>query len=368
MRNKKLSVAILGSRGIPNRYGGFEACAEELAVRLAKRGHSITVYTIAGHPVKADAWNGVQRVMMPDPERKLGSLSQFIYDFHCNRHSRKGNFDIILHLGYTSDSVWYRLWPEKSIHIVNMDGQEWRRTKYNRAVRAFLSYAERLATLRAQWLVADSKEIERYLREKYRMPVRYIAYGAEIPVAVSSEFLASLGLAPGRYDLIIARMEPENNIEMAIRAKMEAGKNVPLVIVGNDNAYKRNLSKKFGNLEEVRFLDAIYEEKKINSLRYYSRVYVHGHSVGGTNPSLLEAMACSCRIVAHKNPFNESVLGENAFYYSTPADLAALFKSYETGLYDGLVERNLQKIREEYNWEAVTDAYEKLFSDAIAAK
>jgi len=368
MSDRKLSVAVLGSRGIPNRYGGFEACAEKLSALLVRRGHQVSVYTAADHPFREEYWQGAKRVIIYNPERILGSFGQFIYDLLCIRHSRCEDFDIILHLGYTSDSVWYFLWPKKSIHIVNMDGQEWKRQKYSRPVRAFLRYAEHLATLRSHWLVADSKKIETYLNEKYRLPVRYIAYGADIPETFFADVLTEWGLSPGGYDLIVARMEPENNIEMAIMAKINARDKHPLVIAGNANKYKRSLAEKFRHLDQIRFIDAVYEEKKINSLRYFSRVYVHGHSAGGTNPSLLEAMACGCRIVSHRNPFNELVLGENAFYYSTQNELASLFNRYDPGHYDGLIERNLQMIREEYNWDAVTLAYEKLFLDAIQAK
>jgi glycosyltransferase involved in cell wall biosynthesis len=364
MDKKTLSVAILGTRGVPNRYGGFEACAAELGTGLAGRGHKVTIYAASDHPFKDEYWRGTRRVTMPNPERWLGSAGQFIYDFHCNRHAKHENFDIILHLGYTSDSIWYRGWAKKSIHIVNMDGQEWKRSKYNRAVRAFLLRAERMATLRATYLVADSRQIEKELLEKYSVPVRYIAYGAKVPGSYSADLLDEWGLARKKYDLIIARMEPENNIEIAIKAKITSVDRHPLVIIGNANRHKRYLEKKYGHHDLIRFLDAIYDEDKINSLRHFSRIYVHGHSVGGTNPSLLEAMACGCRIVAHNNPFNGSVLGESAFYYSGAAELASYFSSFDPAAFDSLIKQNLEKIRKEYNWEAVTDAYEKLFFDA----
>jgi glycosyltransferase involved in cell wall biosynthesis len=367
MDKKTLSVAILGSRGIPNRYGGFEAFAEELSLRLVSRGHRVLVYTVSGHPVKEENWKGVRRILIKNPENKLGAFGQFIYDLRCNLHSRREKPDIVLHLGYTSDSVWYRLWPKKSVHIVNMDGQEWKRSKYNRPVRAFLKLAEKLATLRSHWLVADSAEIEKYLHEKYEMPVRYIAYGAKAPAAYSPELIGDWGLSRTNYDLVVARMEPENNIEMAIQAKIASESRIPLVIVGNANKYKRFLQEKYGRHEIIRFLDAVYNEEKLNNLRHFSRIYVHGHSVGGTNPSLLEAMACGCRIVAHQNPFNELVLGDEARYYSSQTELTGLFMSFRPADFEKLITQNLVKIRQEYNWDAITDAYEKLFYDATGS-
>ncbi len=367
MDKKALSLALMGSRGIPNRYGGFESFAEELGVRLAARGHHVIVYTVADHPVKAEKWKGVNRVLINNPEGKLGTFGQFIYDLNCNRHSRSKQFDIILHLGYTSDSVWYWLWAKNSMHIVNMDGQEWKRSKYNRLVRAFLHLAERLATIRSRWLVADSGEIEKYLRNKYSVPVIYIAYGAKVPAAYSPELIGEWGLARGSYDLVVARMEPENNIEMAIQAKMASKSRIPLVIVGNANKYKRFLQEKYDRQENIRFLDAVYNEEKLNNLRHFSRIYVHGHSVGGTNPSLLEAMACGCRIVAHGNPFNRFVLGDDAKYFSSKTELSALLNEFRPVDYEKLIVQNLAKISREYNWDAITDAYEKLFYDATGA-
>jgi glycosyltransferase involved in cell wall biosynthesis len=368
MDKRSLSVAILGSRGIPNRYGGFEAFATEISTRLVERGHRVTVYTVAEHPLKDRNWNGVERVLVSNPEASLGTFGQFIYDLRCNLHSRRQKFDIILHLGYTSDSVWYWLWAKDTVHIVNMDGQEWKRSKYSRPVRAFLRLAERMASFRSRWLVADHPEIEKYLAGKYQVPVRYIAYGAKIPDLYSPEKLAEWGLAQGNYDLIVARMEPENHIEQAIRAKLASGSQVPLVIVGNSNQFKSILLKKYKEHKNIRFIEAVYDEEKLNNLRHYSRIYVHGHSVGGTNPSLLEAMACSCRIVAHDNPFNRFVLGDGAQYFSSQNELASLFNNFNAGTFEKLTGQNLIKIKQEYNWEKITDAYEQLFYDATASK
>ncbi len=364
MNKKKLSVAILGSRGIPNRYGGFEACAEELGIRLARKGHRVVVYTTSDHPEKAASWNGVIRIMKWNPENIFGTFGQFVYDLVCNLHSRKAGFDVILHLGYTSDSVWHWLWTGRSCHIVNMDGQEWKRQKYNRMVRGFLKRAEMLATLRSDWLVADSPVIAQYLSEKYRAPVRYIAYGARIPESYDEDLVRLMGLAPLGYDLLVARMEPENNIELAIRAKLGSSDPMPLVIVGNDNRYRRRLMAIYAHRDRILFKDAIYDERKIDSLRHFSRLYLHGHSVGGTNPSLLEAMACRCRIVAHRNPFNEHVLGEDALYFSSEDELRNHFDAPMPGIFTAFVRNNLDKIRRDYNWAVVTDAYESLFYEA----
>jgi glycosyltransferase involved in cell wall biosynthesis len=365
MIKDKLSIAILGSRGIPNRYGGYEACAQELGIRLVEQGHEVSVYCGSDHPEKAKWWHGIRRIMIMNPEKSMGTVGQFIYDLKCNLHSRRKNFDIVLHLGYTSDSIWHWLWTKKSIHLVNMDGQEWKRSKYSQAVRRFLKYAEKLATKTSKYLVADSHPIEKYLAEKYKNPICYIAYGADIPQLISPDVPGSYSLESKQYDLIIARMEPENNIEMAIEAKLLSKDKIPLVIIGNANRYKNQLIKKYGQEHALKFVDAVYESGLVNNLRYHCRFYIHGHSVGGTNPSLLEAMACGCIILAHKNPFNKSVLGEDAFYYDSKKELSTAFLKPFSEHYSKWVSNNLEKIHNEFNWDNITNQYEKLFFDAL---
>src|SRR5210317_2047077 len=164
MADKTLSIAILGTRGVPNRYGGFEACAEKLGLYLVSAGHEVSIYCGNDHPVKEADWQGIKRIMIRNPENRWGSFGQFIYDLYCNLHSRKQDFDIVLHLGYTSDSIWHFLWTKKSIHVVNMDGLEWKRQKYGRLTKRFLRYAENLAGKHANILVADNQEIERLLK------------------------------------------------------------------------------------------------------------------------------------------------------------------------------------------------------------
>ena len=363
--NPRLSIGILGSRGIPNNYGGYEQFATEMGIRLVQKGHEVSVYTVREHPVQDPFYKGIRRILIKNPETDLGTFGQFLYDLYCNRDSRKRGFDIILHLGYTSDSVWYRLWTGKSTHLTNMDGLEWKRSKYNRYVRKFLLYAEKLATLKSKFLIADSFPIKDYLEKTYDKPVRYLSYGAVIPSSFKEDHPKALHLVPGQYDLIIARFVPENSIETAIQAKISADDKIPLVLLGSDNPYKQKLLKKYGTHNSVRFAEAVFEKEKIDSIRRYSRFYIHGHSVGGTNPSLLEAMACRCNVIAHNNPFNRSVLGNNAFYFSNSKDLSVIFKNKKEDDFLTCRETNLEKIKNHYHWDIVCDAYEKLFYEAL---
>jgi hypothetical protein len=230
----KLRIGIIGTRGIPNSYGGFEAFAEQVSVRLAAKGHHVTVYCSHNQAYRENMLNGVHLAYVRNPENLAGTAGQFLYDLGCNLHARKQYFDVILHLGYTSDSVWTWLWCGRARHITNMDGMEWMRSKYPAPVQAFLKKAEKLAADRSDLLIADSRAIRAYLESTYAAPVRYIAYGAVIPSSFDAAVPGKYNVEPGCYDLAIARMEPENNLEMAVKAKLAEHSAIPLLIFSND--------------------------------------------------------------------------------------------------------------------------------------
>lgn len=365
-----MKVGILGTRGIPNAYGGFEQFAQYLALGLHQKGHEISVYNSSDHPYRETSWNGIQIIHRNDPEKRIGTAGQFIYDFNCLMDSRNRNFDILLQLGYTSNAVFFRLWPGQSINIVNMDGLEWKRSKYNKKTRQFLRLSEKWAVRHAQVLIADSLGIQDYLKNTYGKASIFIPYGATIFEKPNATFLNALRLEPGKYFLLIARMEPENNIEMIIQGYLQSKQEQPLVIVGNtENTFGQKLRKKF-NQPNLLFTGAIFDETKLNNLRFFSTLYFHGHSVGGTNPSLLEAMACSCSIIAHNNPFNKAILVNEALYFSSQEEVSRSIQLLvEGGIQkQDLITKNLDKIRTQYNWPAVIAGYEKVFLSALSGR
>lgn len=362
----KLRLGIIGTRGIPNRYGGFEVFAEEISRRLADRGHHITVFCPHNQIYQEKTLNSVHLTFCYNPEEKIGTAGQFVYDLNCNLESRKHHFDVILHLGYTSDSVWWPIWSGKALHLTNMDGMEWKRLKYSPTIQSFLKRAERWAANRSDLLIADSKGIYEYLTSKYTTPVRYISYGADIPDAFNPKILRDYNVEQYQYDIIVARMEPENNIELAIKTRLQENASIPLLIFSNETGYGDRLKKKYANHPLIRFQKAVYQSGILNSLRFYSRYYLHGHSAGGTNPSLLEAMACRCRIFAHNNYFNRSILGDNARYYSDTQELSdCLDIPWSLEKFAEQTENNLNSIRELHNWDSITNEYESAFYQAL---
>ena len=364
---KQLKIGILGTRGIPNRYGGFEQCAEYLALGLTQNGHNVYVYSAHDHEYQENTWNGVHIIHCHDPEHKMGTFGQFIYDYNCIRDARTRKFDILLQLGYTSNSIWYKKWPHDCRNIVNMDGLEWKRSKYNKYVQRFLKYAEKLAALNADALVADSIGIQEYLKSTYGKEATFIPYGAAIFDSPDRSVISKYCLTAFQYHLLIARMEPENNIEMTIQGVTNAGQNKPLIIVGKiENTFSKGLVEKYGQNKGIKFLGGIYDVPVINNLRYYSSLYFHGHTVGGTNPSLLEAMGCSALIAAHNNVFNKSVLGDDAFYFSDSEQVTNIINTTgDKHLYRDKLDKNIAKINDFYNWPSVTDKYERLFFDSL---
>lgn len=368
----KLCIGIMGTRGIPNRYGGFEQFAEQLAVALVQRGHAVTVYCPASHPAQQPEWQGVQLVYCNDRSLFGNTFGQFRYDLACLADAGKRNFDVLLHLGYTSDSIWHRRWSPAMKHVVNMDGMEWKRSKYNFFTRRFLQKAESWAAMRADKMVADSTAIQSILEKKYkRLPV-YIPYSAAPFRSPDPQLLASLAVHPRQYLLVIARLEPENNIEMMLEGYGQSNCTDPLLIVGNiATRYGAKLLQQAKKYKGIRFLGAIYNQPLLDNLRYFSLLYLHGHSVGGTNPSLLEAMACQCNLLAHDNVFNRAVLGEHAGYFASAAALSRqlnLQVQFEAN--KAHIRANLEKLQTIFHPANITSRYEHLFYEVtgIAAE
>jgi glycosyltransferase involved in cell wall biosynthesis len=359
----KLHIAILGSRGIPNRYGGFEQLATALALRLKEAGHRVSVYTPHHHPVKERKWKGVHRILCFDPEPWAGPAGHFLYDLFCILDSRRRSFDVILHLGYTTSALWFPLHLNKHTLITNMDGLEWSRSKYPSLIRAFLRWSEARALKYSSALIADSGVIRSYLSSRHNCTPAMIAYGADIPAPDEQDmkWLESMGLRAGGYDLGIARFQEDNHLEMILNGWEKSAPRHPLVMVGNaDTRFGKHLRRKFEN-KGAMFPGSIYDADKLRALRMHSRMYFHGHSAGGTNPSLLEAMAAGALVCAHDNAFNHEVLENNALYFKTEDDICSYLNAFPSDWpASAWQKKNLERIRQHYNWDRIAAQYLEL--------
>ena len=368
-----MKIAFISTRGIPNNYGGFEQFAEYISVGLAQRGHEVVVYSPKFHPYQEDTYKGVRLKHIYSPETWMGSsVGSFFYDFAslCDA-LKKEDFDIIYEAGYTSiipAYIWFNVRKRKRpIFTTNMDGLENKRSKFSPMVRRFLDWEEKMAVKYSHYLIADNMGIHDYYKEKYDKESKFLAYGADIHDDFNADYLKEFGLQPEEYYILIARLEPENNIVMAIEGYLHSKENGrrPLIVVGKTNTpHGKELVEKYGNEKNVRFVGGIYDFKKLDSVRHFSKAYFHGHSVGGTNPSLLEAMAAGCFIFAHDNIFNRAVLEENAFYYPSADKVAEYLNRIDTMAEESKIQytaNNIEVIRIEYSWEHLVDEHEKYF-------
>jgi len=359
-----MKIAILGTRGIPNHYGGFEQFADILSQGLVKKGHEITVYCSANHSYQKPVYNGVKLIHKFDPESQIGTIAQFLYDLLCMFHANKQNYDIIYMLGYTSSSIWKKfIFNKKAIIVSNMDGMEWKRSKYSTSVQRFLKQAERLAVKYSDYLVADSIGIQQYLQKKYEKESTYLPYGSYVFEKPNEKKIGFFKTTAFQYDMLIARFEPENNIEMILKAFAASTIQRELLLVGNYNGteFGKKMFEQYSLDNRIRFMGAIYDQAALDNLRYYSNLYFHGHSVGGTNPSLLEAMGSSALICYHDNEFNKAIVGNDGFPFSDYKSLKKIISTISKSENKKIISNNLNKISTIYNWQIIIDQYETYF-------
>lgn len=363
-----MKIAILGTRGIPNNYGGPEANAEFMAPIFLRMGHEVTVYSPDEHPYRGSEWNGIRIRRVFNQESRLGIWGTLAYDYLCLRDAARGEFDILLELGYVPVAIFYPLFRRRRGRLVtNMDGLEWKRSKWSYLLQRFAELTERLGARHSDALIADNEAIREYLQRKYGRDSTFIPYGAKPVHAPDASRLGEWHVAPGGYHMLIARMEPENNIEMALEGYRRSGDARPFLVVGRTTTrHGRDLVARYGRAPGVRFLEAIYDYDALSALRGHAAWYFHGHSVGGTNPSLVEAIATHALVAAHDNPFNRSVLGENALYFADADDVARIIATDPAPLRARFVARNLEKAARVYNWESVAAQHVALFERVLA--
>jgi glycosyltransferase involved in cell wall biosynthesis len=388
-----MKIAITGTRGIPNRYGGFEQFAEQLSVRLAMRGHDVWVYNPSFHPYTENEFKKVRIVRKFNPEKLIGPAANYIYDHICLHDAVKRKADVILECGYATAAPALRLLNfRKSKILINPDGMEWQRLKYNAPIRTLIHRSENTIVKMGFKLVCDNQELVNYYSGKYNIEPSYIPYGAEIFTGPDEIVLKDYYVKPFEYFLVIARFEPENNLRQIIQGFLKSsskgkllaeGKSVfeskfsdetnklndkKLLIVGNPlNRFGQKLLRDCTGSSDILFTKDIFDQNVLNNLRYYSRAYFHGHSAGGTNPSLLEAMAAGSFIIAHDNRFNRNILKDNALYFNNENDITDILLSENDWINKkrSFIKANLDLIEKDYQWEDVTDKYDNLFKSLV---
>lgn len=364
-----MKIAILGTRGIPNAYGGFEQCAEKIALNFVKNGHEVNVYNTLEHPYKMDEWNGV-RISRVASLSKFNILpNTFQYDFATLKDAIYNDFDIILQLGYAPSALFYFLNNNKKSRIVtNMAGMEWKRSKWNFFAKKIIRFCKKLAVKNSDCLISDNPGIKNYYKKTYSKESIYIPYGAEIFRNSDISILNKFNVVSYEYFVLLARFQPDNNLEIILDGYEASKSKLPFIVIGgHQNKYGNYLKRKYINNEKIRFVGGIYDYNIVSNLRCFCRLYFHGHSCGGTNPSLLEAMASNSYIVSHDNIFNRSILEENAFYFKNSKDVTKIITNYSCMNREKFCLNNKKKIVSEFNWETVSESYLKTFAQLLAS-
>ncbi len=351
-------ISIIGIVGLPANYGGFESFAEQLVGRMEGRAETTVYCSSSAYPQKRDTYLGAKLKYFP---LNANGASSILYDA-CAMFAAIRKSDTLLILGVSGCIFlpFARLLRRKTRIVVNVDGIEWRRAKWGRLARWFLRFSEGCAVRNADCVIADNKVIADYLGEKYGIVTETIEYGADhvTPVPIVDETRREFPFLNESYAFSVLRIEPENNVSMILEA-FHKGLKLPLVMVGNWHSSElgRSLRAKYASDPNLHLLDPIYEPGKLNQLRSNCRLYIHGHSCGGTNPSLVEAMWLGLSIVAFDVSFNRVTTEDSALYFKDSEALAGIVDTIDEARCRTLSQSMKEIALRRYTWRHILDRY-----------
>lgn len=360
MTRQKLRFAMVGTRGVPARYGGFETAVEEIGRRLVQRGYDVDVYC-RNEGQKLDHYLGMRLINLPAIRRR--SLETLSHSGLSIAHSVVSRPDAMVLFNAANAPFLPFLRAAHLPAVMHMDGLEWKRTKWAGAGARYYRRAEAMAARSSAPLIADARGIAEYLQSTFGRDSHFIPYGAPI-LDPPANRLVELNLKPRAYHLIVARMEPENHVAMAMEGYARSGSPHPLVVVGSA-PYASTYTAQVTELARhpgIRLLGSVWDGELLDQLYAHCHSYLHGHSVGGTNPSLLRALGCGAPVTAYDVIFNREVTGGHARFF-TDVSSAALAIAADAADPAGAVtrgQRGRAHAEERYRWEDVTDEYEAL--------
>lgn len=356
-------IAVVGIQGVPANYGGFETMVENIIGENCSEGIEYTVFCSATDMIKtADmkVYKGAKLRYIKN--LKANGIQSTIYDIMSFCKCLGKDYDVILVLG-VSGCIFlpiYRLICNKKI-VINIDGLEHRRGKWGKCAKRFLKLSEKMAIKYADTIITDNKGIQDYVKEEYGKDSVMIAYGGdhvicEVSTEKEQEILNQYQLIPDAYSFSVCRIEPENNVHVTLEAFEKAKKN--LLFVGNweKSEYGRNLLDKYKNSTYVRLLSPIYDLETLNVFRSNCSYYIHGHSAGGTNPSLVEAMFFGKPILAYDVVYNRETTNNKAYYFDSSDSLVTLLQHKDL---DGAPMKNIAV--NQYTWKQIAQQYEALY-------
>lgn len=367
-----MRIAIMGIRGLPSTYSGYETFADEVGSRLAQRGHDVLIYCRAGlFPQRLPTYRGMRLIYVPSLNTK--ELSTLSHTWMCMADVLRRQTDAILVCNVANGLhlIAPRLAGKKT--VINVDGLEWKRPKWNRWGQAYFRFAAHMACRLADRIVCDASAMTDIYQREFGVEATTIAYGADVQTSTQPDVLASYGLQPGRYVLVLGRLIPDNNADLVVRAYANVKTDMPLLIVGDAN-YKSAFVTQVRSMSDgrVRFVGHISDSVHVRELYCNAYAYVHGHEYGGTNPSLLQGLGAGACILALDTPFSREVLaGDYGLFFSKDAaDLTRMLQYIidYPDVRDRYAERAPQRIDDVYTWEHITDQYEQLFRNVMGAR
>lgn len=364
MKKPKLNIAIMGIRGIPANYGGFETLAEELAPRLVERGHKVTVYGRSNViDYQEEYYKGVRIKILPTVSHKY--FDTVVHTFLCVLNTWFEDYDVVLICNASNGILTFvpRLTGKKV--VVNVDGIERMRKKWNWLGKLWYLFGEIFSVSFPNEIISDAKVIQDYYRERYRKESTLIPYGAPKATETSTNVLEKFALSPKEYVLYVSRLEPENNAHTVIKAFERVSTDKKLVVVG-DAPYAQEYIRSLKETEDPRILFTGYVfGRGYREFQSHAYCYIHATEVGGTHPALVEAMGFGNCIIANGTPENIEVVGENGLIYkrNDVEDLARKIQSVidHPELVEAYGEKARKNADEFYNWNTITSQYENLF-------
>lgn len=357
-----MKIAIIGTNGIPAKYGGFETLVENLTKELSHR-ISITVYCSSKeYKRKHKQYNKANLKYIP---LRANGIQSILYDIISLFLSAQQNNKIII-LGVSGCIVLpiFRLFYKRKKLIINIDGLEHRRVKWNKYIRAFLKYSEKVAVQYADDIITDNEVIKNYVLDEYGKKSNLIAYGGDqadiIPLTKDTKYKYSI---PDNYAFLVCRIEPENNVHLILEAFLKLEH--PLVIIGNwaQNSYGKKLYNQYNTSKNIILVNAIYDQTILNQIRSNCSVYIHGHSAGGTNPSLVEAMWCSLPIIAFDVSFNRKTTENDAIYFKDSQELVSIIKNISKEELKNNASCMKEIANRKYTWSIIAEKYFELLND-----
>jgi glycosyltransferase involved in cell wall biosynthesis len=364
-----MRIAIVGSRGYPSYYGGFETFVRRLAPALRDRGHDVTVYGRGGGVrFRTRVTDGIRCVETPGIETK--SLSTLSHGMFASMHASHGDYDCALVVNVAHGFFLEQFRAAGIPTVVNVDGIEWMRAKWGAFAKGTFRMGARLTASHGSMLVADSRAVADIWETQFGIRPHHVAYGADVVCDNAQGRVRALGLKPGSYLLAVARLVPDNNVELFLDAVEGLPQRPPVVVVGSAN-YRCATTQRLQAMDErgeVHWLGHVDDQALLGQLWSNCRLYVHGHSAGGTNPALLQALGFGAPTIALDTVFNREVLGSfpSAMFPGDVTDLREIIarELNEPGSHATAVHEGQSLIEDSYSWKDICASYEQLLMEA----